>query len=120
MPPMSLFEKYGGFTTLYPLVGEFYDAVLDSEIVSYIFEPISMNLLIEHQTKFLAAMMGGPGEYDDAQLKYAHKKFNITEVEWNEVVSIFIEVLNRFDISEDDIKILTRLISSKKSLIVTG
>jgi len=117
---MSLFEKYGGFTTLYPLVGKFYDAVLDSEIVSYIFEPISMNLLIEHQTKFLAAMMGGPGEYDDAQLKLAHKKFKINEIEWNEVVRIFIDVLNDFEVLEDDIKVLTHLISTKKSLIIAG
>jgi hemoglobin len=120
MTSMSLFEKYGGFTTLYPLVGEFYDAVLDSEIVSYIFEPISMNLLIDHQTKFLAAMMGGPGDYGDAQLKLAHKKFKITGIEWDEVVKIFIAVLNDFEVLEDDIKILTHLINTKKSLIVAG
>jgi hemoglobin len=72
MTSINYFEKYGGFATLYPLVGEFYDAVLESDIVAYIFEPIGMEALIGHQTKYLAAMMGGPGEYDDEKLKSAH------------------------------------------------
>jgi hemoglobin len=118
MPSISLFEKYGGFAVLYPLVGEFYDAVLDSDIVSYIFEPISMDALIDHQTKFLAAVMGGPGEYDDRKLKSAHNKFKITETEWNEVVSILIDTLKNFKVDENDITILVNVINSKKALIV--
>jgi len=120
MHSISLFEKYGGFAALYPLVGEFYDAVLDSDIVSYIFEPIGMDLLIEHQTKFLAAIMGGPGEYNDEKLKSVHRKFEITETEWNEVVEILINTFSNFEIEVDDIKTLTNLINSKKTLIVTG
>ena len=120
MHSISLFEKYGGFAALYPLVGEFYDAVLESDIVSYIFEPISMDALIEHQTKFLAVIMGGPGEYNDDKLKSAHGKFKITETEWNEVVEILINTLSNFEVEEYDIEILTNLINSKKTLIVTG
>jgi len=115
-----MFEKYGGFAALYPLVGEFYDAVLDSDIVSYIFESISMDALIEHQTKFLASIMGGPVEYAEEKLKLAHKKLKITETEWNEVISIFIGTLINFEIEESDIKTLISLIHSKKTLIVTG
>jgi truncated hemoglobin YjbI len=48
MKSINYFEKYGDFATLYPLVGEFYDAVLASDIVAYIFEPIRMEALIEH------------------------------------------------------------------------
>jgi hemoglobin len=119
MPSISLFEKYGGFAALYPLVGDFYDAVLASDIVSYIFEPIHMDVLIDHQTKFLAAVMGGPGEYNDEKLKSAHSKLKITEIEWNEVVEILIVTLKNFNIEEEDIKTLTCLINFKKTLIVT-
>ena len=41
------------------MVGAFYDAVLESEIVSYMFDKVDMPELIEHQTKFLAVAMGG-------------------------------------------------------------
>ena len=58
MPSMSHFEKHGGFGSLYPMVGAFYDAVLESEIVSYIFDNIDMLELIENQTKFIAVAMG--------------------------------------------------------------
>ena len=58
MPSMSHFEKYGGFGSLYPMVGAFYDAVLESEIVSYIFDSIDMQELIENQTKLIAVAMG--------------------------------------------------------------
>ena len=68
MPSMSLFEKYGGFGSLYPIVGAFYDAVLESEIVSYMFDSVDMAELIEHQTKFIAVVMGGPGKYDNESL----------------------------------------------------
>jgi hemoglobin len=118
MTSINYFEKYGGFGTLYPLVGEFYDAVLESNIVAYIFESISMEALIEHQTRYLAAMMGGPGEYDDEKLKSAHSQFQITETEWDEVVDIFIATLKNFKVEEDDIKTLASLIATRKVLVV--
>ncbi len=59
MPSLSFFEKYGGFGSLYPILGAFYDAVLESEIVPYIFDKIDMLEFIEYQTKFLAVAMGG-------------------------------------------------------------
>ncbi|MFT6917675.1 MAG: hemoglobin [Cognaticolwellia sp.] len=80
-----------GFATLYPLVGEFYDAVLASDIVAYIFEPIRMEALIEHQTKYLAAMMGDPAKYDDEKLKSAHSRFKITKLngmKWSILLSL--------------------------------
>jgi len=120
MPSMSLFEKYGGFGSLYPIVGAFYDAVLESEIVSYMFDKVDMQELIEHQTKFLAVAMGGPGTYGDDLLKTGHSGLNINDVEWEEVVKILIGTLRNFNVEEDDISTLVNLIASKQSLIVAG
>jgi hemoglobin len=79
-----------------------------------------MDALIDHQTKFLATVMGGPGDYDDGKLKSAHRKLKITETEWNEVVGILIETLKNFEVDADDIILLANLINSKKPLIVMG
>ena len=115
----SLFEKYGGFGSLYPIVGAFYDAVLESDTVSYMFDKVDMPELIEHQTKFIAVAMGGPGTYNDDLLKAGHSDLKISDIEWDEVVSILIETLRNFNIEENDITILVNLIASKKPLIVT-
>jgi len=120
MSSISLFDKYGGFSSLYPLVGAFYDEVLNSDVVSHMFDSTDMAQLIEHQTKFIAAVMGGPGTYDDKLLESSHKRLNITEDEWNEVVNILINTLTDFDIEEGDIDTLISKIGAKKHLIVKG
>ncbi|MBN97626.1 MAG: group 1 truncated hemoglobin [Gemmatimonadetes bacterium] len=120
MSSLSLFEKYGGFGSLYPLVGAFYDAVLESEIVSYMFDSVDMAELIEHQTKFIAVVMGGPGKYDDQSLKAAHSELDINDAEWDEIVRILIETLRNFHIEENDIATLVDLIAAKKPVIVAG
>ena len=116
----TLFEKYGGFASVFPIVNKFYDSVLDSEIVSYMFDDVDMEQLIEHQTLFISELMGGPGNYDDRQLIAAHKNLNITEEEWDEVVRILIETLQEFSVDEDDINALAAQIVLKKPLIVAA
>ena len=76
--------------------------------------------LIEHQTKFIAVVMGGPGKYNDELLKAAHGELNINDAEWDEVVKILIETLRNFRIEENDIGTLVDLIAAKKPAIVSG
>ena len=83
------------------------------------FDKVDMPELIEHQTKFIAVAMGGPGTYNDDLLKAGHSDLKISDIEWDEVVSILIETLRNFNIEENDITILVNLIASKKPLIVT-
>lgn len=56
---MTLFDKYGGFAAVSKLVMAFYDRILDSDQVGGYFEDIDMKRLIDHQTKFVASIMGG-------------------------------------------------------------
>lgn len=55
----TMFDRYGGFTSVSKIVMSFYDKVLDSETVGPYFEDIDMKALIDHQTKFIAQVMGG-------------------------------------------------------------
>ena len=120
MSSENLFEKYGGFASVYPIVNAFYDSVLESEIVAYMFDHVNMEKLIEHQTVFIAQAMGGPGTYDDRKLLAAHPKLNIQEEEWNEVVTILIETLQSFSVEQADIDTLVGKIATKKPLIVSS
>ena len=120
MSSETLFEKYGGFASVFPIVNAFYESVLDSEIVSYMFDDVDMEKLIEHQTVFISELMGGPGDYDDRQLIAAHRNLNITEEEWNEVVGILVATLQEFSVEEADINALAEKIMQKKPLIVAA
>jgi hemoglobin len=120
MPSETLFEKYGGFASVFPIVNAFYDSILDSEIVAYMFDDVDMSKLIEHQTVFISELMGGPGDYDDRQLIAAHRNLNITEEEWNEVVGILVATLQEFSVEEADINALAEKIMQKKPLIVAA
>ena len=71
---MTLFEKYGGFSTLSKVVMSFYDKVLDSDQVGDYFEDVDMKKQIDHQTKFIASIMGGPASFTDDMLRRVHAK----------------------------------------------
>jgi len=55
----TLFDKYGGFATVSRIVSAFYDEVLESEQLRPYFRGLDMRRLVDHQTKFIAALMGG-------------------------------------------------------------
>ncbi len=57
---VSMFDRYGGFATVRTIVSSFYDKVLDSDRLSRFFVDIDMRALVDHQTKFVASLMGGP------------------------------------------------------------
>ena len=46
----------------------FYDKILDSDQVGNYFEDIDMKKLIDHQTKFVASITGGPASFSDDML----------------------------------------------------
>ena len=75
----SIFERYGGFTSVSKIVLSFYDKVLDSPTVSPYFANSDMKRLIDHQTKFMASLMGGPASYTNDQLERVHAKLGITD-----------------------------------------
>jgi hemoglobin len=55
-----MLERYGGFPTLSRIVMDFYDRVIDSDVLGPFFEDVDMRRLVDHQTKFVAWLMGGP------------------------------------------------------------
>ena len=54
----SIFERYGGFTKASRIVMSFYEKVLDSPVTSPFFANTDMKRLVDHQTNFIASLMG--------------------------------------------------------------
>ncbi len=114
----SMFERYGGFAVISRIVSEFYDRLLDSPEVSPYFTNVDMKRLIDHQTKFIAQVMGGPASYSNEALERVHAQYEITESAFAEMATILHETLEDFDVAEDDIAVIDGEIMSRKNFVV--
>lgn len=76
-PGPALFHRIGGFGRVSRIVMDFYDRVLDDDLLAPWFENTDMATLVDHQTKFVASLMGGPAAYSDETLKRVHARLGI-------------------------------------------
>ncbi|MEM8914429.1 MAG: group 1 truncated hemoglobin [Pseudomonadota bacterium] len=116
----SMFERYGGFANVSKLVMAFYDKVLDSDIAGPYFDEIDMKALIDHQTKFIAQVMGGPAGYSNEALQNVHAKHDIDMAAFSEVAVLLEQTLTEFDVEPTDIKIIMDDVASRASFIISS
>ena len=114
----TLFEKYGGFKSVSRIVMTFYDMVLDDDDVGPVFEGTDMARLIDHQTKFVSALMGGPVSYSNEHLARAHHHLGITPDEYAEMGEIFKETLEDHDLPDVEVERLPAHIISLHDHVV--
>jgi hemoglobin len=117
----TIFERYGGFAKVSRIVSAFYGRILDSPITSPYFEKVDMKLLLDHQTKFVASLMGGPASYTHEHLQRVHHHLQITDPAFVEVLDMLRDSLEDFDMDETDISaVMQRAISAKRYIVSTG
>ena len=116
----TIFERYGGFATAGKIVMTFYDRILDSDITGPYFDDVEMPRLIDHQTKFVASVMGGPASYTDEALKQLHSRLNVTNDAFDEMARLFRGTLEDFAMAREDIEALMKEINSRRGVIVSG
>ena len=101
----TVFERYGGFASVSRIVMGFYEKVLDSPIASPYFSNTDMKRLIDHQTKFISSLMGGPASYTNEHLERVHERLGITEEALMEIVALLRETLEDFDFADEDVQL---------------
>jgi len=114
----SLYEKYGGFSTVSTIVHDFYDRVWESDTLASFFEGTDMDRLIAHQTTFFCKILGGPDNYKGRSLKGAHRGTGITHAAFDEVASILIEVLEDAGVEGDDVATIGGVLESVRNDVV--
>jgi len=115
---LPLFEKYGGLRTLRAVIIDFYDRVLDSDVVGQFFEDVDIAKLIDHQTKFFTSILGGPAEFADQRLANAHRHLHVTHIHFDEIVRILADTLADADFEKNDVNITLSAVEARRSLIV--
>lgn len=116
----SLYDKYGGFSTVGQIVHNFYEKIMDEESLEAYFWDIDMTRLMRHQVDFLCMVLGGPANYTGRSLKDAHAHLNITEEHFNTVAGLLEEALEEGGMEDDDIEAVIGIVASTKDDIVTG
>ena len=98
----------------------FYDKMLDSPLTSSYFDGIDMKRLIDHQTKFIATVMGGPASYTREQIERVHAHLGITEPAFDESIALLRETLEDHDFEDNDIDEVTDEMCGYKHVIIKG
>ena len=116
----TMFERYGGFASVSKLVMSFYDKVLDSEILEPYFANTDMRRLVDHQTKFISSLMGGPASYTDQKLLEVHAHLKIGPRAFEEMSTLLQETLEDAGMDDDDVARVIGEINKRQSLIVSA
>lgn len=116
----SMFERCGGFAAVSKVVMAFYEKVLDSDVAGPFFEDVDMKALVDHQTKFVAQVMGGPVEYSDEVLRTVHARHKIDKEAFDEVAMLMKETLEDFEFDRADIGQIMQEIKSRSSFVISA
>ena len=114
----TIFERCGGFAAVSKVVLSFYDKILDSPATSQYFSGIDMKRLIDHQTKFFAALMGGPASYTNDHLEKVHARLGITESAFMEAMVLMKDTLEEYNFLDEDIQQVQDEMMNRKNYIV--
>ncbi len=98
---------------------DFYEMVLDSDVVGPFFENVDMARLIDHQTKFISFLLGGPADYADQRLAQVHAHLGVTHAHFDEIKEILLEALQNAGFDDEDAAAVLREIEARRSVIVS-
>lgn len=116
----TIFDRYGGFAAVRRIVSDFYDRVLDSDVISHHFEHVDMKRLLDHQARFISSVTGGPASYTDEHLRRVHERLGITAAEFREMLVLLSETLEDFGFEQADVDFVVRELRRRQGVIVTG
>ena len=117
--PQSIFESHGGFVTVRKVVSSFYDRVLESEVLAPHFAHTNMKRLIDHQTKFVSFLLGGPASFSDDHIERVHARLGITQPAFEEMKLTMMETLEDHGFNDSEVAQVEQELLSRQALIVT-
>lgn len=123
----TLYDRLGGLAPISVVVSDFIDTLLPDAIlnenpeVDAARERVPAPYLKYHVTAMVCQVTGGPCEYHGRGMKQAHAHLNITERQWDRMVTLFKGVLARHEVPERETRELLEIIgSTKPDIVVAG
>lgn len=117
----SLFERLGGFARVRLMVADFYERVLESERLAPFFHGVNTSRLVDHQTRFISAIMGGPASFTDEQIARAHRSLGISREDFSEMAELLQETLEDHGVERPDVdRVCAHVFSLREHVVSTG
>lgn len=113
----SLFEKYGGFSKVSRIVLSLYDRLLDDDDLGPFFDDVNMGKLVDHQTKFVSSLLGGPASFSDDHLVRAHAHMDIKDLHFDKLCELLTETLSEHGMKEQDIETVITAFDARRSIL---
>jgi hemoglobin len=114
----SLFDKYGGFAAISRVVLDLYERLLDDDDVGPFFETVDMARIVDHQTKFVSSLLGGPAHYTDDQIHRMHRHLDIGGRHFDRLKEILAETLEDHDFAPEDVQLVVAAFEARRNLVV--
>lgn len=99
----EMLDRYGR-ATVARVVAAFYADVLQSPRLGHYFNHVAMSGLVEHQSMFMAAVMGGPEAFDAGHINRVHANLGITNPDFEEMLGLLEARMLQAGIQRDDIQ----------------
>ena len=112
------YEKYGGFSTVSRIVMRLYDRLLDDDDVGPFFDDVDMPKLIDHQTRFVSSLMGGPASFTDTHIRNAHRHLTIHDEHFDRLKELITETLEEFSVEPEDQEAVVGAFEARRGLLV--
>lgn len=122
----SLYDRLGGLAPISVVVSDFIDALVpdpmlnENPAIDAARKRVPAPYLTYHVTALVCQSTGGPCQYHGRGMKESHAHLNITEEEWDRMVTIFKEVLAKHDVPAQETVELLDIVGSTKADIVTA
>lgn len=114
----TLFQKFGGFSVISRIVLDLYDRLLDDDDVGPFFDEVDMDRIVDHQTKFVSSLLGGPACYTNDQIGKMHAHLNISDLHFERLKVILAETLADQGIGPDDIETVVGEFEKRRAMVV--
>jgi hemoglobin len=120
----SLYDRLGGLAPISVVVSDFIDVLVPDAVLNA--NPaidaartrVPAPYLKYHVTSMVCQATGGPCQYHGRGMKESHAHLNITETEWERMVTLFKEVLAKHKVPAKETHELLGIVDSTKADIV--
>jgi len=122
----SLYDRLGGLAPISVVVSDFIDAMVPDSIlnrnpaIDEARKRVPAAYLKYHVTAMVCQATGGPCQYTGKSMLASHAHLNISEANWDRMVVILTEVLNKHQVPAKETAELLDIIESTKTDIVSS
>jgi len=120
----SLYDRLGGLMPISVVVSDFIDALVPDPVlnanpaIDAARKRVPAPYLKYHVTAMVCQVTGGPCQYHGRTMYESHKHLNITESEWDRMITVFKEILAKHKVPPQETQELVAIVESTKGDIV--